>query len=204
MAACQTPGIVGEEAGHASNIRWASRQLLKKYGKGVLSRVFRTVGDSSMPSLSSLSAQPMLPLLTRAVMFRLASFWNQHFNPLHAFSSQTMSFTLAYYRLVQGWDSNVIAKDHRMFCKCDFASVEDRFDVAAPGDSSSARMWSSGSSSCQRSLSGGGERMVGACILPSVCSPHGFRVSVLWFLVAFWMVSSSALSSGRVWRHFGF
>ena len=38
-----------------------------------------------------------------------------------------------------------------MFCECYFAAMWDSLDVAAPGDCSSNRRWSSGPSSCQRS-----------------------------------------------------
>ena len=41
--------------------------------------------------------------------------------------------------------------DHHMFCECYFAAMWDSLDVAAPGDCSSNRRWSSGPSSCQRS-----------------------------------------------------
>ena len=39
---------------------------------------------------------------------------------------------------LQGWDSDVIAERHHMFCKCHFAAMWDSLDVAAPGDCSSA------------------------------------------------------------------
>ena len=77
--------------------------------------------SSSMPSLSSLSArQATVPRLIRftaygTVMFGLASLVNQHFGSHPAFSSHT-SHHVVCYRLLQGWESDVIAKDHRMFC----------------------------------------------------------------------------------------
>jgi len=48
-----------------------------------------------------------------------------------------MPLTLACHCL-QGWDSDVIAERHHMFCKCHFAAMWDSLDVAAPGDCSSA------------------------------------------------------------------
>ena len=84
-----------------------------------------------------------VPRLTRVtaygtVMFELASLVNQYFGSHLAYSSYTMPLTLACHRLVQGWDSDVIAEDHHMFCKCYFAAMWDSLHVAAPGDCSSA------------------------------------------------------------------
>ena len=107
---------------------------------------------SSVPSHSSPSVLPTtLPWFTQvtpcgSVKFELASLVIQHFVSHH--STCTISFTLPYLRLGQGWDSDMIAKSHqvvlfrgnvglslcsteyhRMFCKCYFAGMWNRLDV---------------------------------------------------------------------------
>ena len=44
-------------------------------------------------------------------MFELANLVDRYFGSRRAYSSYTMSFTLACHRLVQDWDSDTIAKD---------------------------------------------------------------------------------------------
>ena len=65
---------------------------------------------------------------------------NQYSDTHLAYSSYTMPLTLAFHRMVWGWDSDVI-----FFKFFFFAAVRDSLDVAAPGDCST------GPSSCQRS-----------------------------------------------------
>ena len=57
---------------------------------------------------------------------------NQYSDTHLAYSSYTMPLSLAFHRMVWGWDSDVI------FFKFFFAAVRDSLDVAAPGDCSSA------------------------------------------------------------------
>ena len=51
-ATCRPPGTAGEVASLSSNIRWAFRQLWKKYGEELhhlgISSVIRTVGDADI------------------------------------------------------------------------------------------------------------------------------------------------------------
>lgn len=56
-------------------------------------------------------------------MFELAGLANQYFGTGFAFSAYSLSLALASNSLVDGWDRDVIAEDHHMFCKCYFASL---------------------------------------------------------------------------------
>ena len=62
------------------------------------------------------------------VVFELVGLAVQHFVSHH--STCTISFSLAYHRLGQGWASDVVAEDHRMFCECFFAGTWNGLDVA--------------------------------------------------------------------------
>ena len=100
MATYRPSGIVGEEAGHASNIR-----LPDNSGRNV-----------------SLSARPMtVPPLTRVaaygtVALGLASLVNQHSFSYHAYSLYTTPLTQACHRLEQDFDSDTMPKGYCMFC----------------------------------------------------------------------------------------
>merc|ERR1712151_998129 len=51
---------------------------------------------------------------------------NQKFSPHLSFSTYSLTFALASHHLVDGWDKDVIAEDHHMWCKCFFASIWDQ------------------------------------------------------------------------------
>ncbi|CAE8649817.1 unnamed protein product [Polarella glacialis] len=69
-----------------------------------------------------------VPFLTRAtahatLIFELASLANQTVMPAFAYSAYSMTLALACHPEVDGWDVDVIAEDHHMFCKCYFAAL---------------------------------------------------------------------------------
>jgi hypothetical protein len=59
------------------------------------------------------------------VLFELAGLTNQYFGTHFCYSAYTLSLAMASHQLVGGWDRDVIAEDHHMFCKCYFASIRD-------------------------------------------------------------------------------
>ncbi|CAJ1372600.1 unnamed protein product [Effrenium voratum] len=68
------------------------------------------------------------PAITRVsgyatLLFELAGLTNQTLTPALCFSSYSMTLALAHHPMVAGWDPDVIAEDHHMFCKCFFASI---------------------------------------------------------------------------------
>lgn len=69
-----------------------------------------------------------VPAMTRAsshatLIFELSALANQFFFPAFAYSSYSMTLALASHPEVDGWDVDVIAEDHHMFCKCYFAAL---------------------------------------------------------------------------------
>jgi len=69
-----------------------------------------------------------VPAMTRAsghatLIFELSALANQTFFPAFAYSSYSLSLALASHPEVDGWDVDVIAEDHHMFCKCYFAAL---------------------------------------------------------------------------------
>lgn len=71
-----------------------------------------------------------VPCLTKAtaistIIFELSSMWQCPL-PAFAFSSYTISLALASHPEVDGWDTDVIAEDHHMTCKCFFAGSWQR------------------------------------------------------------------------------
>lgn len=69
-----------------------------------------------------------VPALTRVscygtIMFELAGVTNQLFGSHMSYSAYTMTLAMATHRLVGGWDKDVIAEDHHMFCKCYCAAI---------------------------------------------------------------------------------
>jgi len=69
-----------------------------------------------------------VPAATRAsahatLIFELASLANQKVLPAFAYSAYSMTLALASHPEVDGWDVDVIAEDHHMFCKCFFAAL---------------------------------------------------------------------------------
>mmetsp|Transcript_55922 Transcript_55922/g.142245 ORF Transcript_55922/g.142245 Transcript_55922/m.142245 type:complete len:688 (-) Transcript_55922:1-2064(-) len=72
-----------------------------------------------------------VPELTKATaigtfIFEISSM-SPFFLPCLAFSSYTMSLALASHPEVDGWDTDVIAEDHHMTCKCFFAALWELF-----------------------------------------------------------------------------
>ena len=65
------------------------------------------------------------------VMVEVARLVNQ------GFGSHLVPLVLAS-RCVDSWDSDMATKDYQMFCKCYFGAMEDRPDVPAPCDFTSA------------------------------------------------------------------
>lgn len=50
--------------------------------------------------------------------------WNVHFT----YSAYSLTLALAAHPLIGGWDRDVIAEDHHMFCKCFFAALWEQMD----------------------------------------------------------------------------
>lgn len=69
-----------------------------------------------------------VPGVTRAsaiasLIFELAGLANQVMFPAFCFSAYSLTLALASHPEVDGWDVDVIAEDHHMFCKCYFAAL---------------------------------------------------------------------------------
>eukprot|EP00445_Apocalathium_hangoei_P014618 CAMPEP_0203887292 /NCGR_PEP_ID=MMETSP0359-20131031/31017_1 /ASSEMBLY_ACC=CAM_ASM_000338 /TAXON_ID=268821 /ORGANISM="Scrippsiella Hangoei, Strain SHTV-5" /LENGTH=682 /DNA_ID=CAMNT_0050808281 /DNA_START=40 /DNA_END=2088 /DNA_ORIENTATION=- len=69
-----------------------------------------------------------VPAMTRAsahatLIFELSSLANQKVFPAFAYSAYSLTLALASHPEVDGWDVDVIAEDHHMYCKCYFASL---------------------------------------------------------------------------------
>merc|ERR1712190_480259 len=69
-----------------------------------------------------------VPAMTRVtahgtVIFELSALANQYVFPAFAYSAYSLSLALASHPEVDGWDVDVIAEDHHMYCKCFFASI---------------------------------------------------------------------------------
>jgi hypothetical protein len=63
------------------------------------------------------------------ILFELAGLANQYLGTHFCYSAYSMSLALASHALVNGWDADVIAEDHHMFCKCYFASIRDAVEA---------------------------------------------------------------------------
>eukprot|EP00930_Biecheleria_cincta_P100444 TRINITY_DN9208_c0_g1_i1.p1 TRINITY_DN9208_c0_g1~~TRINITY_DN9208_c0_g1_i1.p1 ORF type:complete len:790 (+),score=102.78 TRINITY_DN9208_c0_g1_i1:305-2371(+) len=57
------------------------------------------------------------------LLFELAGLANQYLGTHFSFSSYSLTLALASHNKVAGWDTDVIAEDHHMFCKCFFGSL---------------------------------------------------------------------------------
>jgi len=71
-----------------------------------------------------------VPMMTQAsshatTIFEMAGLANQKFWPAFAYSTYSVTLALASHPEVDGWDADVIAEDHHMFCKCYFAALWD-------------------------------------------------------------------------------
>lgn len=64
------------------------------------------------------------------ILFELAGLANQYFGTHFCYSAYSLSLALASHPLVSGWDRDVIAEDHHMFCKCYFASIRDTMEAS--------------------------------------------------------------------------
>lgn len=64
------------------------------------------------------------------LLFELAGMTNQALGSHFSYSAYSLTLALAMHPSVRGWDADVIAEDHHMFCKCYFASI---WDAAARG-----------------------------------------------------------------------
>merc|ERR1719162_2340111 len=71
------------------------------------------------------------------ILFELAGLANQHFGTHFCYSAYSLTLAMASHPLVSGWDRDVIAEDHHMFCKCYFASIRD--DASSSSSSSSSQ-----------------------------------------------------------------
>ena len=65
---------------------------------------------------------PQLTRVTAGGMFELESLVMQYFGSHPAYSSETIPLTLAWHRLSQSGNSDMIAEDHHLFYECHFAS----------------------------------------------------------------------------------
>jgi hypothetical protein len=81
-------------------------------------------------------------------MFELSGLAFQTFGSHLAYSAYSLTLALASHPDVSGWDTDVIAEDHHMYCKCYFASIweqvrdQGEYDMggAEPGVSSKVRL----------------------------------------------------------------
>ncbi|CAE8654941.1 unnamed protein product, partial [Polarella glacialis] len=89
-------------AGKSSNTQWAYKEMLTHYA-------------SDLAGLGTL-------------LFELAGLTNQWLSPHMCFSSYSLTLILANHRFVAGWDADVVAEDHHMFCKCFFACLWEELD----------------------------------------------------------------------------
>jgi hypothetical protein len=70
------------------------------------------------------------------ILFELGGLANQHLSPHFTFSTYSFTLALSSHYMVDGWDRDVIAEDHHMFCKCYFASIwEQLHALEAPSSS---------------------------------------------------------------------
>jgi len=58
-------------------------------------------------------------------LFELSGLSDQSLFPAFCFSSYSTTLALASHPQVDGWDTDVIAEDHHMFCKCFFAALRE-------------------------------------------------------------------------------
>jgi len=70
------------------------------------------------------------------ILFELAGVTNQKFAPHMCHSTYSLTLALASHPLVDGWDRDVIAEDHHMFCKCYFASIWEQLQASETGSAS--------------------------------------------------------------------
>mmetsp|Transcript_104905 Transcript_104905/g.186600 ORF Transcript_104905/g.186600 Transcript_104905/m.186600 type:complete len:650 (+) Transcript_104905:45-1994(+) len=76
----------------------------------------------AVPSMTRVSSMATL-------IFELASLSNQKLFTAFAYSSYSTTMALATHQSVEGWDADVIAEDHHMFCKCWFGALWNGADM---------------------------------------------------------------------------
>lgn len=83
--------------------------------------------QSPMLLFRNLETAPAVTRVTgyATLLFELAGLTNQSIAPAFCYSSYSLTLALANHPLVDGWDRDVIAEDHHMFCKCFFASIRE-------------------------------------------------------------------------------
>lgn len=72
------------------------------------------------------------------ILFELAGLANQYFGHHFCYSAYSLSLAMASHPMVSGWDNDVIAEDHHMFCKCYFASLWDGLKAGSARSDQSA------------------------------------------------------------------
>jgi hypothetical protein len=70
------------------------------------------------------------------IFFELGGLTNQNVSPHFTFSTYSFTLALSSHYMVDGWDRDVIAEDHHMFCKCYFASIWEQMHALEDGSSS--------------------------------------------------------------------
>eukprot|EP00441_Pelagodinium_beii_P000770 CAMPEP_0197688468 /NCGR_PEP_ID=MMETSP1338-20131121/105489_1 /TAXON_ID=43686 ORGANISM="Pelagodinium beii, Strain RCC1491" /NCGR_SAMPLE_ID=MMETSP1338 /ASSEMBLY_ACC=CAM_ASM_000754 /LENGTH=479 /DNA_ID=CAMNT_0043270683 /DNA_START=27 /DNA_END=1463 /DNA_ORIENTATION=- len=86
-----------------------------------------------------------VPSMTRVsslatLIFELASLSNQKLFTAFAYSSYSITLALGNHPAVDGWDADVIAEDHHMFCKCWFGALWNAADNEQIGSGSLAEI----------------------------------------------------------------
>lgn len=76
----------------------------------------------AVPSMTRVSSMATL-------IFEMASLSNQKLFTAFAYSSYSTTMALATHPCVEGWDADVIAEDHHMFCKCWFGALWSGADL---------------------------------------------------------------------------
>lgn len=70
-----------------------------------------------------------------AFMFELSGLTGQWLLGTHfCYSAYSLTLALANHPSIDGWDTDVIAEDHHMFCKCYFASIRNSLSAVDAGD----------------------------------------------------------------------
>merc|ERR1719479_611102 len=67
-------------------------------------------------------------------MVELGGLAQQCVMPAFAYSTYSLTLALAAHGEVDGWDVDVIAEDHHMFCKCFFAAIWEQVNNKSAAD----------------------------------------------------------------------
>merc|ERR1711957_518998 len=76
--------------------------------------------------------------------YELGHLGTQFFFPAFAYSAYTLTLALASGPEVDGWDVDVIAEDHHMWCKCFFAALWEQAHELKMGSKSNDNNSSTG------------------------------------------------------------